>query len=252
MDARNLVTDLVREGAPKFDCIFGDSINDYTVPYHLTTLEFTRMVDALLKDDGLYMLNMIDMYNSGAFLAAVLNTCRAVFPHVGVFNTGRLPFVRDTFIVVCSKQPLVLRDLPMRLGTQYKYEGMLLPEDVVASLLKRYPGSILTDDYAPVENMLAPVVRGRSGDPGELNLRFARISAEKGNIVRAIRYACRALAIHPKWPDAVSFLVDLALGPAGGAEVRKDVALAGESGILSEDVVTELWNAIEAAQKQKH
>ncbi len=251
MDARNLITDLVRAEAPKFDCIFGDSINDYTVPYHLTTVEFTRMVDSLLKDDGLYMLNMIDMYDSGAFLGAVLNTCRAVFPQVAVFNTGRLPFVRDTFIVVCSKRPLVVQDLPMRLHTQYQYEGMLLPDDVVASLLKRYPGSVLTDDYAPVENMLAPVVRGRSGDPGELNLRFARIRAGKGDNVHAVRYACRALAIHPKWPDAISFLVDLALGPTGAAEVRKDVALTGEAGILPKNVVTEVWDAIEAAQKQK-
>ncbi len=252
IDARNLVTDLVRGNSPKFDCIFGDSINDYTVPYHLTTLEFTRMVDTLLQDDGLYMLNMIDMYDSGAFLAAVLNTCRTVFPHVAVFNTGRLPFVRDTFIVVCSKRPLVLQDLPMRLHTQYQYAGMLLPEEAVASLLKRHAGSVLTDDYAPVENMLAPVVRGRSGDPGELNLRFARIRAGKGDNLRAVRYACRALAIHPKWPDAVTFLVELATGPAGAAEVRKDVALEGQAGVLPQNVMTELLNAIEAALKQQH
>ena len=247
VDARTLVTDLVRAQAPKFDCVFGDSINDYTVPYHLTTVEFTRMVDSLLKDDGLYMLNMIDKYDSGAFLAAVLNTCRAVFPHVSVFNTGRQPFVRDTFIVVCAKRPIVVEDIPMRLNTQYGYLGMVLPEQAVGALLARYPGSVLTDDYAPVENMLAPVVRGRSGDPGELNLRFARASAQEGRTVKAARYAIRALSIHPNWPEARSFLAELAARPDGGADARKMLLQAGESGVLPQEVVKAVWDAVPSA-----
>ena len=247
VDARTLVTDLVRAQAPKFDCVFGDSINDYTVPYHLTTVEFTRMVDSLLKDDGLYMLNMIDKYDSGAFLAAVLNTCRAVFPHVSVFNTGRQPFVRDTFIVVCSKRPIVVEDIPMRLNTQYGYLGMVLPGQAVDALLARYPGSVLTDDYAPVENMLAPVVRGRSGDPGELNLRFARASAQEGRTVKAARYAIRALSIHPNWPEARSFLAELAARPDGGADARKMLLQAGESGVLPQEVVKAVWDAVPSA-----
>jgi len=41
------------------------------------------------------------------------------------------------------------------------------------------------------------------------------------------------------------------MGPVGGAEVRKDVALAGQDGILSQNAVNELWAAIDAAEKQK-
>ena len=54
MDARNYISDAVRlnrespGSVPPFDFIICDSISDYTVPYHLTTLEFIEDVRALL------------------------------------------------------------------------------------------------------------------------------------------------------------------------------------------------------------
>ena len=121
MDARNVIDDLLAQQGRDdvhgdFDYIFGDSINDYTVPYHLTTLEFNQRLHRLLKEDGMYLFNMIDLLDSGAFLSAVVHTCRQVFEEVAVFNTGRPSFVRDTFVVVCSNQALSLDDIPGRLA----------------------------------------------------------------------------------------------------------------------------------------
>ncbi|HDP34616.1 MAG TPA: tetratricopeptide repeat protein [Candidatus Hydrogenedentes bacterium] len=215
MDARNVAVDLTRAmtadpNFEKFDYIFGDSINDYTVPYHLTTLEFKRMADALLKENGVYMLNMIDMLDSGAFLAAIINTCREVFPSVSVFNTGRLPFVRDTFIVVCTKRHIALQDVPMLLQRQYKeYKGRLLSDEEIDRLIEKHNGITLTDDFAPVENLIAPVVRTRAGDSGELHLQFARRYAEQNDVERALRHCQAAIKVHSRWPEAYEFQAEL-------------------------------------------
>ncbi|MGH9360959.1 MAG: fused MFS/spermidine synthase, partial [Thermoanaerobaculia bacterium] len=80
LDARNHIEDLVRrkdagEPVPEFDFIYGDAFNDYTVPFHLTTEEFNQKVKRLLKPGtGVYMINIIDIFNPGSFLGAIYNT----------------------------------------------------------------------------------------------------------------------------------------------------------------------------------
>jgi hypothetical protein len=69
---------------------------------------------------------------------------------------------REAYVVVCSNQPLPL-DTP-RLGDrpgEPGFEGMVLADDLVAQLLDRVRPAILTDDFAPVDNLLAPVIRRR-------------------------------------------------------------------------------------------
>src|SRR5439155_22589387 len=72
----------------KFDIIYGDAFNDLSVPYHLTTLEFDRMVRRSMKDDGIMMTNIIDNYHTGEFLRAYLRTLTMSFEHVYLFGLG--------------------------------------------------------------------------------------------------------------------------------------------------------------------
>lgn len=224
MDARNRVADLVRkrmgggETTP-FDCIFGDSINDYCVPYHLTTYEFTQQIAGLLHEDGLYLLNLIDVYDSGAFLSAVVRTCQSVFPYVYVFNTGRPARVRDTFVVVSSRRPLSMMDIAARIRERYPYAGNLLDPRAIDAISERHGNIVLTDDYAPVEVLLKPAVQTRRRDPGEARLDLARRRAAQGRTADAIAECRAALAIHAQWPDALVFLAELLeeTGDASGA-----------------------------------
>lgn len=216
MDARNRVDDLMRrkragEDVPEFDCIFGDSINDYTVPYHLTTHEFVQDIHTLLSDSGIYLLNMIDMFDSGRFLGAVVATCRSVFPHVYVFNTGRPEDVRDTFIVVSSKQPLNLTKAADQIRTKYNYLGDLLPTEALDALIARTGSVMLTDDYAPVENFLAPVVRTRGGDPLQVAYDRAMDLAAEGNVDDAITELRMIIEREPGWVEANGALGNLLL-----------------------------------------
>jgi len=172
MDARNLVDDLLRDGAAdSYDFIFGDAFNDLSVPYHLTTLEFTAKLGELLKSDGVYMINIIDIYAAGLgrFLGSFVGTSMQSFAYVYVFSTSSdgPTDERDTFIVACSMQPLDIHDLGGRPGDD-PFEGLLFAwvENGVLggqmeTVLERSGGLILTDDFAPVDNLLAPILRGQ-------------------------------------------------------------------------------------------
>jgi tetratricopeptide (TPR) repeat protein/spermidine synthase/MFS family permease len=211
MDARNRVSDLIRlkqsgGEVPAFDCIMGDSINDYTVPRHLTTIEFVRQVHALLKDDGIYMLNMIDVLDSGLFLGAVLTTLREAFPVVEVFNTGRAPSVRDTFVVVCSKTPRDFSGIPARINEKHEYAGWQIPPEQQPGPEKHL---LLTDNYAPVDLLLRPVVHTRQRDRGLDLYNEAYDAAAAGEIAKAIALAEEAATYHEQWPALYELMAAL-------------------------------------------
>lgn len=172
MDARIHVEDLLKlkqtgEEFKPFDFIYGDAFSDYGPPYHLTTKEFVEKVRELLTPEtGLYCQNVIEIFNSGRFLGAMYNTLRAVFPHVDIFcTTPKGPNLgengRDTFIIMAGFHKLDLENLGHREG-ELPFLGAKLSEKHVEILKERSRGVILTDNYAPVENLLEEVVRRRS------------------------------------------------------------------------------------------
>jgi len=148
-DARTLMASL-EDGEP-YDLIFGDAFNDFSVPYHLTTLEFTQLVDRLLAPDGLYVANIVDGGGRGSFMRAFVRTQKAVFEHVAVIPTisSWRSAPRTTWVVVASQEPLELDHITS--------PGAPLPQDELDEYLAMEPPLILTDDYVPVDNLLAPV-----------------------------------------------------------------------------------------------
>ncbi len=177
LDARNHVEDLLRlkrtgKGFVPFDFVYGDAFNDYCVPFHLVTREFLEKVRELLRPgSGIYLMNVIDIYDSGLFLGATYNTLKEVFPHVDVFTiapggprTGA--YARDTYIVAASLCELDLKDFGTREG-EASFSGSRLDEKALSVLLSRSKGVVLTDDYAPVENLLDVVVRRRAQPSSE-------------------------------------------------------------------------------------
>ena len=93
----------------QYDVVFGDAFNDLSIPYHLTTVEFNRIVEKRMKPDGIYLVNVIDKFEDGEFLKAYANGLRAVFPHVYLSSAEArefLPFDRNTYVLMASRQPL--------------------------------------------------------------------------------------------------------------------------------------------------
>ncbi len=113
----------------------------------------------------------------GQFLGRYMNTVKQVFPFVYLFtsNTDEPGDTRDTFVVICALKELDFRNLG-RSGGYWKNgpfawsradangERHLFGE--MPAVLELARGNLLTDDFAPVDNLLAPVPlsRNKQGD----------------------------------------------------------------------------------------
>lgn len=115
LDARQYMMRNRRDG--EYDIIYGDAFNDFSVPAHLTTLEFNREMARLLKPDGIFMANVIDKWQSSKFMGAYLNTLKLIFgENVYLFMTSKKDpgNSRSTFVIVCSKSPVDVSGLGER------------------------------------------------------------------------------------------------------------------------------------------
>lgn len=150
MDARSYFT--YHAEADAFDVVFGDAFNDYSVPFHLTTREFDQLVDRSLRSGGLYLANIIDGGPHGHFFRAYVRTLQSVFAHVAVIPsmTDWQKASRTTFVIIASQEPLELEHLSA--------EFQPLSAEELESYLAQESVRLLTDDYVPVDNLMAPVV----------------------------------------------------------------------------------------------
>ena len=48
------------EAAPPYDFVYLDAVNDFSVPYQLTTVEFFDKVGEILTSDGMLLINSIE------------------------------------------------------------------------------------------------------------------------------------------------------------------------------------------------
>ena len=128
------------------------TFNDFSVPYHLTTLEFNQQVAAHLTADGFYMVNIIDG-RQGDFFRAYVHTLQQVFAYVYVSPVvaGLGEAERQTYVIVASAHELPIHATPSGLDKQFVTAAAL------AAYLQQGPRLTLTDDYVPVDNLLAPV-----------------------------------------------------------------------------------------------
>jgi predicted membrane-bound spermidine synthase len=154
-DARNYVAYL--QGKRHFDIIYLDAFNSYSIPYHLTTAEFTRQVAELLAPGGLVMANCIDIFDHGEFLNAYLNTLASVFPYTAVYaDTSFSADRRATLVIAAAFQPIGEPGEVLYSDSGAKV-GHRLSAELLEDLRMRNGEDILTDNYAPVENLIAPV-----------------------------------------------------------------------------------------------
>jgi predicted membrane-bound spermidine synthase len=149
----------------RYDFIFVDAFNDLSVPYHLTTREFARELKTLLKPDGLLLANVIDHFNEGAFLPSYIRTLEEVFGK-GYVNLLLLSPYSDftgtsNFVVLASPRKVDLDDFVRKIKKEENKEmtSHITSQDQLQEYLKKRYSVILTDDYAPVDNLTALLFR---------------------------------------------------------------------------------------------
>ena len=202
-DARNYVADAVRRNrarpgsVPLFDFILCDSLGEYDIPWHMTTREFDEMVAQLLKPDGLYLINLIDDLEHGQFLNAMNQTLRAVFPAVAAVSVVRDSGIRNTTVFAAGAAAIAAADIAEWMADPAGFHGLVLGPAQFADLQARNGECILTDDWAPVENLLAPVVKADNQGHLAAAMRAGIRAADRKDYARAIRHFQRALEITP-------------------------------------------------------
>ena len=144
--------------AGEYDLILIDAFNDLSVPYHLTTREFNTLLRGLLRPDGAVAANVIDDYAGGQFLASYLATLQAVF---GEMEVGLA--MEDPTDVESERSTFVAYASPHQPQFAHAQAFVLPPPELFAYVIDR-DGIVLTDDHAPVDNMLAPLFSGRFVD----------------------------------------------------------------------------------------
>jgi len=213
------------EDVPLYDFVYMDAVNDYSVPYQLTTVECVRQIEELLAPDGAFLMNMIDVFEVGRFLGSMIETMREVFPEVAVFVEGDgvllSPDLRETFIVAGSRRPVDWDAI----AEAYESQAGLyrLGDAELAALRERSGGAHLTDDWAPIENLLAPVVSRSSRTVAASGLvEQARTALRHGQRAAAVRACERALEFSPDHPEALAVLANLYLT---GGNLGRAIAL---------------------------
>jgi spermidine synthase len=165
VDARLMLNQLETRNAGQYDLIIGDAFNDLSIPYHLTTKEFDQEVKVLLKDDGFYLALVIDKLRGGKFMPAYTDTVLQVWPAVQVLADSE-PWqstAPSTYVVAAGNVAVA----PERLATIHgqgpggSSVTRIMPGELMHQWLDDARAPALTDDYAPVDNLIAPVFAER-------------------------------------------------------------------------------------------
>jgi len=165
-DGRWFVMNCKEKGT--YDFIFGDAFNDLSIPYHLTTKEFAMQLKSLLKPNGLLLANVIDSFKKGAFMPSYIRTLEEVF---GKGNVQLLTLSSDydnigisTCVVMASAQKFDMDDFVRTVeGKGDEMTSHVMPQGQLQEFLKERYSVILTDDYVPVDNLIAPIFEERFG-----------------------------------------------------------------------------------------
>lgn len=142
----------LRELAPRSaDLVIGDAFGGLSVPWHLTTVEFTEQVADVLRPDGLYLVNLIDRA-SLRFLRAELATLGEVFPHVAVISPPERFEVGGNFVLVAGAEPLDAAAVRASTAVEHDLEVEVLQGAALDELVDGERP--LRDDFAPVDQLL--------------------------------------------------------------------------------------------------
>lgn len=136
------------------DLVVGDAFGGVSVPWHLTTRESLADIKRALRDRGLYAVNLID-HGSLAFARAELATLTGSFAHVALAATPAATTGRGggNLVALASDTPLDTSAWRRQLAARG------VPWDVIdGARLRDWIGDapVLTDDYAPVDQLLTP------------------------------------------------------------------------------------------------
>ena len=154
----------LRETDRTYDLIVLDAYKRDKVPFHMTTVEFMRLVRSRLSADGVLVANLISAPTGPAskFYRAEHRTISRVFPQVYTFPTAGSGVVQNVELVATRNDARVT-EATLRARNDRRDVGLDL-ESEVDDYRRTEPdpeAPVLRDDYAPVDSLLDPMAGRR-------------------------------------------------------------------------------------------
>jgi spermidine synthase len=159
MDGRSFLKD---EG--KYDIIVLDAYSKTYVPFHMMTLEFFQELDEHLNPDGVIVSNLISSLigDTSELLKAEVNTIGKVLPQIYLFPTKskQLSLVQNIILVATKQSIRITQDILIQASENHPVKSIPL-NSYVNNLHEEELASeselVLTDNYAPAEDLLNPI-----------------------------------------------------------------------------------------------
>jgi spermidine synthase len=152
----------------QYDIIMIDAYYSDAMPFHLATKEFFELAQRKLTPNGIIVANLISAVTgpSGRIARAFIKTQRPIFPQIYVFAARRpdnvsVQTIQNVIIIATrDKQRLDIKEIVKRAAALNKG---LFPDPIQDIAVAYYDGPlneqdvpVLTDDYAPTDNLLHP------------------------------------------------------------------------------------------------
>jgi len=145
-----------------FDVIITDAFHDVAIPYHLVTREYAELVKSRLQPNGLYATNVVDAFPNAKMVKCMMKTLQQEFSYVDVW-LDHIPDQpqRMTFVISASNNPINSDILEASRGFKRRWYRINTPLLETGTPLDELP--VFTDDYVPVERMIAKLLLTSEG-----------------------------------------------------------------------------------------
>ncbi|MBK1724042.1 fused MFS/spermidine synthase [Thiocystis violacea] len=148
----------LQQSRERYDVIIGDVFHDLAIPYHLVTREFVALVHQRLRPDGIYAMNLVDAFPDPRLLKAVIKTLRAEFAQIDIWMEGPPEANRVTFVITATDVARLPDRVEAQHGLERSWQRVTDMVDRVGVPMDEIP--LLTDDFAPVESLIAGLLTG--------------------------------------------------------------------------------------------
>ncbi|WP_455206975.1 fused MFS/spermidine synthase [Kaarinaea lacus] len=150
LDARAVL----QKNQQKYDIVVTDVFHDISVPYHMVTQEFAQTVKHNLNDEGLYLINIVDVFPDAKLVKSIIKTLQNEFRYVDVWLDQAPDKVsRVTYVISANNARALPEQIVSQHGFQRRWLRINAPLFSTGTAVQNLP--TLTDDYVPVERLLA-------------------------------------------------------------------------------------------------
>ncbi len=146
----------------KFDVVVTDVYHDIAIPYHLTTVEYHRLVKSRLETEGMHLMNVVDAFPDAMLVKSISKTLQTQFRYVDIWlePTAEVP-TRMTYLISATDRFPPPESLKSQNGEYRIWHRVTDYVHNTGTPVNSTP--ILRDDFAPVEKLVSTMIVGKAG-----------------------------------------------------------------------------------------